>query len=163
MRRFFYLWGFFVFLGLFNTETGHAQIQANLESPAVNQGMSGISAISGWAFSEVPGAQVTIQLFIDGADLGPIPCCDQRDDVNKQIPSGFALLLNFNLLLAGPHTITMTVTDNKGSPQQTQAHAFTVAKPGGFEVLSDLTLADGKVSLSADKQEIIIDGAKAQD
>jgi YVTN family beta-propeller protein len=162
MRRFFYSCCFFVFWGLSCTETGHAQIQANLESPAVNQGVSGISAISGWAFSSVPGARVTIQLSIDGTASGTIPCCSQRNDVNQQIPSGFALLFNFNLLSEGAHTIAIEVQDDKESPAQI-THAITVAKPGGFEVLSDLTLSDAKVSLSADKQEIIIESAEAQD
>ncbi|MBI3798420.1 MAG: YncE family protein [Deltaproteobacteria bacterium] len=163
MRRFFYRCCFVVFLGLLLTETGHADILTNLESPAANQGASGISAISGWAFSSVPGARVTIQLLIDGTASGTIPCCSQRNDVNLEIPSGFALLFNFNLLSEGAHMITIDVQDDKGSPTQTQTHAITVAKPGGFEFLSDLTLADAKVSLSTDKQEIILEGAQAQD
>jgi YVTN family beta-propeller protein len=169
MRRFFYLCCFFVCLGVFSTTTGYAQIEVNLESPAADQGVSGIGAVAGWAFSSVPGEQVTVQLSIDGVTSTTIPCCSDRNDVALRFPgnsqarrSGFALLFNFNLLSEGAHMIKITVQDSKGN-EQTQTHAITVAKPGGFEFLSDFTLSGSKASLSDDKQEVIVEGAEVQD
>jgi len=39
-----------------------AVIQANLENPADVQAVSGITVISGWAFSTLPGTAVTLKL-----------------------------------------------------------------------------------------------------
>jgi YVTN family beta-propeller protein len=171
MRRFFHLCGFLIFLGLLFTETGYADIVTGFESPAANQHVSGVSAISGWAFSSNPQARLTVQFRIDGGASSAILCCRERADVAQHYPStpqalksGFALLFNFNLLPAGSHTIAVEVQDDAGSPHQIQEHTIEVAKPGGFEFLNSLTLSSAsKTDLSSDKQEIIIQGAQAED
>lgn len=171
MHRFFRLQCFLVFLGLLFTKTGHAQIHTELESPAANQNVTGISAVSGWAFSSAPNAHVTVQLRIDGTESNTIPCCRERVDVAKQFPdapqalaSGFALLLNFNLLPEGAHTIAIDVQDDAGSPPQTLEHQITVTKPGGFQFLNSLTLSSASnIAFSSDKQEIIIKDAQVED
>ncbi len=172
MYRFFRLQCFLVFLGLLFTKTGHAQILTELESPAAKQNVSGISAVSGWAFSSAPNAHhVTVQLRIDGTESNTIPCCRERVDVAKQFPndpqalaSGFALLLNFNLLPEGAHTIAIDVQDGAGSPPQTLEHKITVTKPGGFQFLNSLSLSSASnIAFSSDKQEIIIKDAQVED
>src|SRR5262249_2314099 len=142
MRRFFSLCGFLVFLGPLCAATGHADIISVLESPAADQKVSGISAVSGWAFSTEPGAHLTIKFSVDGGASTSIPCCTERLDVardNANFPqalrSGFALLYNFNLLSEGPHTVVVTMQDGVSSPL-VQEHAIVVAKPGGFEFLN---------------------------
>ena len=171
MHRFFRLQCFLVFLGLLFTKTGHAQILTELESPAADQNVSGISAVSGWAFSSAPNAHVTVRLLIDGTESNTIPCCRERADVAQQFPnapqalrSGFALLFNFNLLSEGSHTIAIEVQDAAGSPPQIQEHTVVVAKPGEFEFLDKLTLSSASnIAFSSDRQEIIIEGAQAED
>ena len=171
MYRFFRLQCFFVFLGLLFTKTGNADILTMLESPAANQNVSGISAVSGWAFSSVAKAQVTVRLRVDGVTSSAIPCCRERADVAQQFPnvpqalrSGFALLLNFNLFSEGSHTVAIEVQDAAGSPPQMQEHTVVVAKPGEFEFLDKLTLsAASNIAFSSDRQEIIIEGAQAED
>ncbi len=171
MYRFFRHYCFLVLLGLLFTKTGNADILAVLESPAANQNVSGISAVSGWAFSSVANAQVTVQLHIDGVTSSAIPCCRERADVAQQFPnvpqalkSGFALLFNFNLLSEGSHTIAIEVQDAAGSPPQIQEHTVVVAKPGEFEFLDKLTLSSASnIAFSSDRQEIIIEGAQAED
>src|SRR5262245_44288901 len=162
MRRFFYLCRFLVFLGLLFTKTGHADIVSVLESPAADQKVSGVSAVSGWAFSSDPNAHLTIQFSVDGGTSTHIPCCTERLDVARDhadfpqaLGSGFALLYNFNILSEGPHKVVVTIQDGLSSPQ-VQEHAIVVAKPGGFEFLNSLSLASAsKTELSSDKQEIL--------
>jgi len=170
MRHSFSFRLFLVSLGLLFVETGHADILATLERPAPNQPVSGIGTISGWVFSSVPDAQMTVRLRVDGIDAGDIPCCGDRMDVALQFPgtlqalrSGFGLLFNFNLLPEGAHTIAIEVQDSAGSPPQIQEHAITIAKPGGFEFLSDLDLSDAseEVEFGNNRQEVVIKGATA--
>src|SRR2546422_8335858 len=87
MRRFFYLCRFLIFLGLLFTKTGYADIVTEFESPAANQHVSGISAISGWAFSSDPQARVTVQFRIDGGASNAILCCRERADVAQHYPN----------------------------------------------------------------------------
>jgi len=170
MRRFFYPCGFLVFLGPLCAATGHADIISVLESPAADQKVSGISAVSGWAFSSDPAAHLTIEFSVDGGASAPIPCCTERLDVarahanfSQALRSGFALLYNFNILSEGSHKVVVTIQDGV-SPPLVQEHAIVVAKPGGFEFLDNLTLSSASsTSLSSDQQEIIIQGAQAED
>ena len=46
-----------------------AVIQANLDNPDNVQPVSGITTISGWAFSTVPSTPVTVKLRVDGLTL----------------------------------------------------------------------------------------------
>jgi len=49
--------------------TGQADIVFTVESPASNQILTGITGFSGWTFSTVPGAHVTVQATIDGQTI----------------------------------------------------------------------------------------------
>ena len=142
-----------------------AVIQANLENPASVQPVSGITTISGWAFSTVPSTDVTVKVRIDGLTQDVvIPCCGPRQDVvngfgpGTPLDSGFGLLSNYGLLSAGPHTIGVEI----GAPgEQTKFidHSVTVVKPGNAEVLSNFTLPAG-ANCSIQGNEIVITGAQ---
>lgn len=150
---------------------GQADISLLLESPKQEQRVSGVSIVSGWVFSSTPGAHVSVRAYIDDAETHEIPCCSERPDVLIAYPgmphslfSGFGLLVNFNRLSAGSHTLTLEAHDDVGSAIQTQVHRITVVKPGGFEFLSVLDVGDASDPLLADNgQEIIIDGVVVAD
>jgi len=148
-----------------------ADIQMTLEQPSVQQQVSGLGAISGWAFSTVAQAEVTVQLYIDGVAKEQVPCCAEREDVAqhfKDFPqarrSGFGLMLNFNQLSEGTHTIVVEAYDNVGSAAQTRIHTVTVTKPGGYETLSALAFtSDDDPTFGTDGQEILIKEAEVTD
>jgi YVTN family beta-propeller protein len=156
-------------LSLLSARTGRAEIITVLESPAPEQRVSGIGVISGWAFSSVPGARVSVRLFVNGADMGVVPCCVERQDVAQAYPdqpqalnSGFGQVFNFNLL-PNEATIAVEVSDDQGSAPQRREARVTAVKPGGFEFLSqlDLFFIDSIVILD-DKREIEITGVIAR-
>ena len=146
---------------------GQADIQLDFESPADDQTISGLSPISGWAFSTDPEASVTVRLRIDDGDASVIPCCARRTDIaaeNSDFPqaatSGFGQVFNFNSLEQGEHTLTIEVEDTSGT-RVTQAHTITTVKPGDFEVLERLDLQFASIKIRRD--DILIDGAGAID
>ena len=154
--------------GLFFFPRGsQADIQLDFESPADDQTISGLSPISGWAFSTDPEASVTVRLRIDDGDASVIPCCAGRTDIaaeNSDFPqaatSGFGQVFNFNSLEQGEHTFTIEVEDTSGT-RVTQAHTITTVKPGDFEVLERLDLQFAGIKIRRD--DILIDGAGAID
>ena len=141
-----------------------AAIQMNFEVPSDNQEVSGISPISGWAFSTT-GAPVTVTVQIDDDPPTIVPCCAERQDVAKEngpfgLHSGFGQIFNFNILSSGNHTIVIKVQD--GSDEEVvQSHQISVVKPGGFEFLTQLDLASAAAAI--DNNEIEITGAHAVD
>jgi YVTN family beta-propeller protein/cysteine-rich repeat protein len=162
-------------LTIFFPRYGSAEIFFNLENPGQNQNVSGISLISGWVFSSVAGAQVTVKYRIDSLVSGEVPCCVDRADVAntpeyQQYPqalrSGFGLLVNFNLLANGVHTLVLEVTDDKGSPPKSETVTFSASRPGGFQFLSDLNVAAAKsedITWDSDHQSFFVKGALATD
>jgi hypothetical protein len=59
-----------------------AVLHASLENPSNVQAVSGITTLSGWAFSTLPDTPVRVKLRIDGITLDPrLPCCSPRLDV----------------------------------------------------------------------------------
>ena len=148
-----------------------ADILLTVENPTQDQSISGISLISGWTFSQTENAQVTVRYQIDNLASGEIPCCVDRTDVaqaNLQYPqalrSGFGLLVNFNLLADGLHTLTIEVEDDSGSPTQSQTLTFSTARPGNFQFLSDLDLAPSStddIEWDSAHQSFLIKGAVA--
>jgi YVTN family beta-propeller protein len=149
-----------------------ADIRFNLENPSPNQTVSGISVISGWAFSTTPGAKVTaVTVTIDGQAF-IIPCCVDRADVQAEFPdqpqalnSGFGQTYNYNLLTDGDHKITITVTDDKGGSASSSEQSFSVVRPGGFEVLSllDILLSSPSITNQDNiaEQQIVLENVRA--
>lgn len=162
--------GLMVGLGLFVTSPGAADIIRTLENPPNNQEVSGISLVSGWAFSTNPEEEVTIRLFIDGEPAEAISCCGPRPDVKAQYPvapenSGFGLLINFNdrlSLVEGTHSIAVLI--EAGSDAVIETRTVTVVKPGGrvgedrlaFGFLSDLELSAATSLVDSATEEVIV-------
>jgi YVTN family beta-propeller protein len=166
-----YRWLLFcALLSLVAARVGWAEIFVMLENPIQSQKVSGVSVISGWAFSDQPGAQVSVRLFVNGTDLGLIPCCVERADVQAEFPgqpqalnSGFGQVVNFNLL-PDTATIAIAVSDTAGSAPQNREAQVTAVKPGGFQFLSQLDLLfSDSVGFHNDQTEIEIAGVIARE
>lgn len=127
-----------------------AEIRAVLESPATKQKVTGIGAVTGWAFSTDPQAKITVKLRVDEKIVEPggdIAWPGQRGDVaaaNPSVPqavnSGFARVVTFSELTSGSHKIGVQITDDRGSAPVIIDHEVTVIRVGGFVLLSDLNL-----------------------
>jgi hypothetical protein len=141
-----------------------AVIQANLENPPSVQGVGGITAVSGWAFSTLPSTAATVKLRLDGVTTDTIPCCGPRQDVvtvlgpGTPLNSGFGLLFNYGVLSAGPHTVGVEISAS-GEDTKFIDHSVTVVKPGNAEFLSNFTLPSS-ATCSIDGNEILINGAQ---
>lgn len=168
LRRFsaVLLWSGLVFV---LPRSGLTAIEFSFENPAQAQVISGVSVISGWAFSTVPGASVTVRLRIDAGEASRLPCCSERGDVVDAYPdhpqalqSGFGQVFNFGLLEQGTHTLTLEIEDTTGT-REIHEHSIETVRPGGFEFLSPLDLTQAEAELSEDKQQIVIESAVARD
>ena len=95
---------------LFGPLPALATIQVTLENPANGTSASGLTIISGWAFSD-SGAAVTVLLRVNGKTTETtVLCCGPRQDVQEAHPaaplnSGFGLLWNYGVLPSGVHTV----------------------------------------------------------
>jgi hypothetical protein len=159
-----------------STSVGEADIIRTLENPPNNQEVSGISLVSGWAFSTM-GSPVAIQLFIDGEAAESIACCGPRSDVKAvyevaPLNSGFGLLINFNDRLAvseGTHTISVLIAS--GSEAVIETRTVRVVKPGGrvgedrlaFGFLSDFDLSTAASAIDPVTEEVIVAPAEVTD
>lgn len=146
-----------------SAQSSLADIVMNFEVPAVDQKVSGIGPVSGWAFSTTTGAAVTVSLRVDDQPFIVVPCCVDRTDVAQArgpqgLNSGFGQIFNFNRLADGDHTLEIKVQD--GLTEETQSHKVSVVRPGGFEFLSRLDLFDASASIK-DNKEIVIENAHA--
>ena len=168
LRRFsaVLLWSGLVFVF---PRTSLAAIEFFLENPAQDQVLSGVSIISGWAFSTESDKPVTVRLRVDDGEAIEVPCCTERTDVVASYPdypqartSVFGQIFNFNLLEEGAHTLTIEIEDATGA-RETREHRIETVKPGGFAFLRLLDLTRARATLSEDKQAILIDRALARD
>lgn len=136
------------------TSPSLAAVHMTFEVPSDGQKVSGISPISGWAFSTT-GAAVTVTVQIDNNTPTIVPCCGERQDVanahkGQGLNSGFGQIYNFNILAEGNHTIIIRVND--GSDEEVRSHPISVVRPGGFEFSSrlDLTFASAAIKDTTD-------------
>ena len=95
---------------LFTSIPVFATIQVNLENPANGTSASGVTIISGWAFSDTDAA-VKVSLRVNGTTTETtVLCCGPRQDVKNTHPaaplnSSFVLLYNYGVLPSGVHTL----------------------------------------------------------
>ncbi len=149
--------------------SGLAAIEFSFENPAQAQVVSGVSVLSGWAFSTEPGASVTVRVRIDNGEASRLPCCSERRDVAnaysdypQALQSGFGQVFNFGLLKEGTHTLTLEIEDTTGT-REIYEHTIETVRPGGFAFLSSLDLTQARAELSEDKHQILIERAVARD
>ena len=152
------------FLTLLIGAPSFAAIQARLGNPAQGDTASGITAISGWAYS-TQGAAVTVKKRLNGETKEEIPCCGPRSDVKEvhadaPLETGFGLLFNYGNLPAGVHTIGVEVSAD-GEETMVVDHAVTVVVPADSQFLSAVDLSEA--SVSKEGNTIVVSGVKVTD
>ena len=158
-----WLLGLSVFsLALLVSVPSFAEIRVNLGNPESGGTASGITAISGWAYSTE--GVVTVKLRLNGETREEIPCCGPRADVqavHSDAPpnTGFGLLFNYALLPAGVHTIGVEVSD--GEDTMVVDHAVTVVVPANSERLNAVDLSGAEAKIEGDN--IVVSGIKVTD
>ena len=151
---------------LFTVLPALATIRVNLENPANGTRASGITALSGWAFSDTPDTPVSVWLRLNGVTTQTeILCCGPRQDVQNAYPaappnSGFGLLWNYGVLPSGVHTIGVEVRAAGEEPVMVDS-GITVVRPADAEVLGSLSIEDATVTIDEDDGTIVITGAEA--
>lgn len=132
-----------VFLVILTVSSAQAAIMASLESPAAGP-QSGNDLVSGWAFATVDNAAVavTVRVRIDGVTQNGVLCCSPRADVQAVDPdaplnTGFASLIPYGELAAGPHTVGVEITA-KGCDPVIIDRPIQVIKPGGASFVQSL-------------------------
>jgi Big-like domain-containing protein len=89
---------------------------ANVDQPAPNATLSGIAAVSGWAFG-IDVALSGVTVYLDGVLVGHATLGDSRPDVVNAYPhvapanSGWNFTFDTTKLTNGPHTIVVHATD----------------------------------------------------
>lgn len=145
-----------------------AQILVNLEEPAANSSVSGVSNIRGWALA-THGVD-RVELYIDAALVANIPYGGSRRDVGNSFPeflnsadSGFSMAFAWGLLEPGEHTVKVRAYDPMGGFEE-QTSVFNVAAfanpfigdPTRMQVGGNLQVVDSNslriVNMSADEQ-----------
>ena len=162
-----WLLGLSVFsLALLVSVPSFAEIRVNLGNPESGGTASGITAISGWAYS-TEGADVTVKLRLNGETGEEIPCCGPRADVkahpdhqNAPLATGFGLLFNYSNLPAGVHTIGVEVRANGEDPVIVD-HAVTVVVPADSHFLSAVDLSGASANIEGDN--IVVSGVEVTD
>lgn len=126
-----------------------ATIHFNLESPSPAFPASGVGNVSGWVFTDTPGAKmqrlVTVQIDADAPYR--VPCCSSRGDVKAAFPaapenSGFSGAYNFQRLSPGQHTIKLTFKSTTGETKVV-TKSFEVVKVSPFNFLQSFEWKPG--------------------
>ena len=167
LSRVLYLtWLFFCLLGgLFSSSSpAMAALFFSVENPTHLQQVSGISLVSGWAFSSLSATPIRIALRVDGQSVAEtIPCCTRRADVvavfgpGTPIDAGFGLLVNYSSLTAGPHIFSIVISA-AGEETATVERQVTVVKPGDVDFVSSFGLAGANAGIDGD--ELILAGVR---
>lgn len=119
-----------VALSLFLPHLSYGQVV--LENPQPGQTLTGVGLVSGWACE---AEEITVRLTEDapiqpvpygGSRLDTIPTC-QNDGLNS-----FSLLVNWNNLGAGPHTMTLFVDGHSVGSRDIEVITF------GEEFMTDV-------------------------
>lgn len=152
------------FLALLISVPSFARIVVTHENPAPGDTASGVSAISGWAYS-TEGADVTVKLHLNGETGEEIPCCGPRADVqavhsDAPLATGYGLLFNYSNLPAGVHTVGVEVSAD-GEETVIVDHAVTVVVPANSYFLSAVDLSGASASIEGDK--IVVSGIEVTD
>ncbi|MCE2484669.1 MAG: hypothetical protein J4F42_04105 [Desulfurellaceae bacterium] len=144
------IWMMFAGL-LFSALPAFATIQVSLENPASGTSASGVTVVSGWAFSD-SGAAVTVSLRVNGKTTETtVLCCGPRQDVKDRhaaapLNSGFGLLWNYGALPSGVHTIGVEVSA-EGEESVIADSSITVVRPADAEFLESLSIDNARVDI----------------
>lgn len=165
MRPLFLL--FVGFLGVLPVQ-GRAEILFSVENPAQGVAAAGISVMSLWAFSTMPGATMDAKVSIDTTDPLALSCGTDRLDVQiayKDYPnarkSGCGMLINFGNLQPGVHSFRWILTSSVGEIV-TSHQLVTTVRYGDAEFVDQFDLSGISLKLDKDTQEIILENVKVR-
>ena len=136
---------------LFTSIPVFATIQVSLENPANGTSASGVTIISGWAFSDTDAA-VKVSLRVNGTTTETtVLCCGPRQDVKNTHPaaplnSSFVLLYNYGVLPSGVHTLGVEVSA-EGEESVIAESSVTVVRPADAEFLTSLSIDNADVEI----------------
>ena len=152
------------FLALLISVPSFARIIVTHENPGSGDTASGVTAISGWAYS-TEGAAVTVKLRLNGKTGEEIPCCGPREDVqavhsDAPLETGYGLLFNYGRLPASVHTIGVEVSAHDEETVVVD-HAVTVVVPADSEFLSAVKLDGAHAEIKDNK--IVVSGIEVTD
>ena len=109
-----------VLLTILGAQAALADITFYIEEPADGAIHSGVGLVSGWAISD--RGITSIEAFIDGTSMGPMPYGSIRGDVEDAFPdvpnslhSGWGMKWAYALNEPGEHTIRVVVTEEGGA------------------------------------------------
>lgn len=149
---------------LATTRSAGATLILTVENPTHHQQVSGISLISGWAFSTVSTTPVSVSLRVDNQPVATaIPCCTGRADVvavfgqGTPADTGFGLLVNYSNLTAGSHTLSVEASAAGENPVVVERQV-TVVKPGDVDFVSFFGLAGANAAIDGD--ELLLAGVR---
>jgi len=141
------------------------------ESPEIDQAVSGIGTIRGWAFDTIAGGKVQhVELFVDGALVGDIPCCSPRGDVQatfSQFPadntanSGWGTGINWGELTPGSHIVQIKAQSSSGEILASETRTVKVIRPGTSSFVDVFSLA--RASTQIDGQDLILQNVSVRD
>lgn len=156
-----------VVLGCGANRLAAADIQAALESPANKQKVTGIGAVTGWAFSTDPQVKISaVKLRVDEKVVNDpdIAWPGERGDVATAFPafsqavtvnSGFARVVNFSDLPSGSHKIGVEITDDHGGSKIIDQDV-TIIRVGDFALLRNLDLLSAKPSIDGKEVKLTL-------
>jgi hypothetical protein len=89
-----------------------------VDAPAINQQLTGMSNVAGWAFDNVAVSRVDV--FVDGILAGTATYGGSRPDVGQDFPNapraiGFNFSLDTNGYTNGAHTLQVRAVDSSGN------------------------------------------------
>ena len=123
---------------LYGTRAGQTSLQATLEAPTQGQTLTGVGLLRGWACD---AERVSVR--IDGGAPIPVLIGSPRADTQSvcgHADTGFALLMNWNTLGAGDHTLDLFIDGQLATSRTvtvlTYGQEFMAGK-GGEWVLED--------------------------
>jgi|GEM_PF-6025234 len=146
-------------------------LRSAVESPENGQAVAGIGTIRGWAFATVDGTKVRkVELFVDGALTGELPCCSPREDVEAAFPqfpadntanSGWGAGVNWGQLTPGSHSVQVRITSTDGEVLALGVQTVTVVRLGTSPFVDAFSLA--RASTQIDGPNLILKNVVVRD
>lgn len=148
-----------VLLTLLFAQAAVAEITFYIEEPADGAIHSGVGLVSGWAISDK--GVTSIEAFIDGNSMGPMPYGSIRGDVEDVFPdvpgslhSGWGMKWAYALNEPGEHTIRVVVTEEGGATASKEVvfyvtgfHSDFISNPDDIKTLGAVleSPVDGRI------------------
>ena len=154
-------------LAFFCANAAQAEITFAIGEPAEGSRKSGVGLISGWAISDRGIASV--EAFIDGQSIGPVPYGSSRGDVAAAFPgvpgslySGWGMKWTYPILADGEHELTIVVTEQGGATASRSVVFEVVGFASEFIADPASVRTAGAAIESSEDGRIVISGAEVE-